>query len=478
LKEHFKHAHEDYAYLAQAACKLLDEIRYECIKNHICPNFDRFYIKNPLEIQVNQNDHLLNRPNSILKMEKMLLQLGQVPKIVLPSITLDHQPNLIVDYLRIHSRFFNNQNKLMEKCSLRNDPNIDKLLSKYSDASFLNIVLTKSAFCQLVYHLSMENSDDLKLPFSIHEKTIYFEKPLPSAKMSQREKNEKFYKKSLITTLIKQHTNFTTRSNTVMRTRAQSSSYDPNTSLKNSPQKESTIINESRKLEKSNLNVTDLSSLSKMDTFGLSQNQSKEPTEQEKEKTDLVLNSPESPPLINQKPKRAKRLVSSSSENDDDDLVKKFKSANSSDYESYEEEDENNLIIEDDNQEKQEASTSAPASPQFLFNHPAEPTSPALSTIQEPDNNFNFEMIQPKVIPLEKVETNSSKVNPSSSAQKSETPSKKSDDDSFEANNKPSLFDLISKMQEKLITPAAPSSVPTKQNQSNTSKSKIKFLHF
>ena len=93
--------------------------------------------------------------------------------------------------------------------------------------------MTGSAFVSLMYHLSCENPDELNLPVIVKnikaagfkfknlirksftnlnsnfskdgtvQKVIFIEKALLSNNLSTREKNEKFFKKSLITTLVK-----------------------------------------------------------------------------------------------------------------------------------------------------------------------------------------------------------------------------------------------------------------------------------
>lgn len=73
--------------------------------------------------------------------------------------------------------------------------------------------MTNSAFVHLVYHLAKQNEDDLKMPVIIKylvstvdkttQKTVFIDKPFISKRLNQRDKNDKFYKRSLMVTLIK-----------------------------------------------------------------------------------------------------------------------------------------------------------------------------------------------------------------------------------------------------------------------------------
>lgn len=72
-------------------------------KNESVNKFDRFYRKifDFTLGQLDENPH----QKSNLQFEKNLLHMGQLHKIVVPAITIDHQPNIIIDYERISKKF-------------------------------------------------------------------------------------------------------------------------------------------------------------------------------------------------------------------------------------------------------------------------------------------------------------------------------------------------------------------------------------
>ena len=72
-------------------------------KNENVNKFDRFYRK-ILDISISQLDENTHQKSG-LQFEKNLLYMGQLHKIVVPSITIDIQPNLIIDYERISKKF-------------------------------------------------------------------------------------------------------------------------------------------------------------------------------------------------------------------------------------------------------------------------------------------------------------------------------------------------------------------------------------
>ena len=69
--------------------------------------------------------------------------------------------------------------------------------------------MTNSAFVHLIYNLSKQNEDELKIPVMVKSldnnsiKVVFIEKPYIAKNLNQRDKNEKFYKRSLMVTLVK-----------------------------------------------------------------------------------------------------------------------------------------------------------------------------------------------------------------------------------------------------------------------------------
>ena len=67
--------------------------------------------------------------------------------------------------------------------------------------------MTNSAFVHLIYNLSKQNEDELKMPVLVKNldstKVVFIEKPYIAKNLNQRDKNEKFYKRSLMVSLIK-----------------------------------------------------------------------------------------------------------------------------------------------------------------------------------------------------------------------------------------------------------------------------------
>lgn len=95
------------------------------------------------------------------ELEKSLVQLGNIPKVILPSITLGYQPNLTIAYTPINKRAPSGHTyKKMSKIVIQDDPNAEKLAIKYK----ANIVMTNSAFVNLIYQLSKQNEDEFKMP--------------------------------------------------------------------------------------------------------------------------------------------------------------------------------------------------------------------------------------------------------------------------------------------------------------------------
>jgi hypothetical protein len=434
-------------------------------------------------------------------LEKHLVQIGNVPKIILPSITLDRQPFLTIDYSQISKRIpvAKNSKKLC-KIPLSQDPNVEKLAVKYN----CSIVMTSSSFVHLIYNLAMINTDDLELPVIIKNiqgsdktvhKVIFIEKPFIQKYLSKREKNEKFYKRSLLTTLVK-NTNMNTRArmeaNKKILTRKDSvASEKSDLSVDMDKSFDSTSSSNKRKLEQTN-NV-DYESLNDLESFGcLGKSntinttlkpivKTKSPQSKNQEnKINLNTNSKIDPiekmssntevQILNEiKPKTIKTAKNQSSAHNDS-------------YDEYSEEDEeNNLLIIDQKTDEvnttNEISPSSPpqqALPQNLFEQiniktlqqtiDNVPKSPSIESQHDEDLTF-----KPKIIPLNKPQ-----IKPQEEEKKV---SEKQEVKNVNEEEKLSLFDLISKMQEKLINTPLNTINPTHptSSASASTKSELNF---
>ena len=83
--------------------------------------------------------------------------------------------------------------------------------------------MTNSSFVNLIYYLSTEKKEELKMPITVKshstkdsdghiKKIVYIDKPFVSKDLSKREKNEKFFKRSLMVSFAKSNsTNARTR---------------------------------------------------------------------------------------------------------------------------------------------------------------------------------------------------------------------------------------------------------------------------
>ena len=120
-----------------------------------------------LHAALNNQHRAAFRPADLFVFEKKLLQLGNLAKVILPSITLSVQPSLVNDYTSMSKRVpVAKSAKKMAKISLCEDENAAPLAIKYE----CDVVMTNSAFVYLVYHLSQTkqlNLDELKMPLSV-----------------------------------------------------------------------------------------------------------------------------------------------------------------------------------------------------------------------------------------------------------------------------------------------------------------------
>lgn len=235
------------------------------------------------------------------------------------------------------------------------------------------------------------------------QKVILLEKPFIEKYLSKREINEKFYKKSLIVTLVK---------NQAGPLRQKISKI--NTDVKSSPVKESERI-----LEKLNI---DYDVMSNFESFGVESRENQQLNEDVDHNTEI------------KKIEKIKKRNRVSNDSAFDCITpKKMKSNNSSDYEDYGDETDSDdfLLAKSNNENKKEdeklqiENKEAPLSPEKTFMSSNE-------TI-------------PKVIPLNK-SSESLKIS-SEISEKHKTETATTDD----TKEKLSLFDLISKLQDKLV---------------------------
>ena len=450
--------------------------------------------------------------NGNLKLDRFLVQLGQVPKIILPTISLDHQPNLVIDYSRIYPRTFtkstssSNKHCLIEKCRLEADTNLAKLASKYE----ANVAMTNAAFVQLISRFSTATDDDeLKLPFSVRSmanpetgqtlRIVCVDKPFVAKHVSKREKNEKFFKRALMVSLVRQQPTVNTR--TANNRRQASSTAE-------------TLLNEeaclnsrnvdSRQLEK--LNVLDYDLISDVDSFGCGDKTEKKkeavqppqptPTPVQLPKTSLTkptLSSKQE--TTGSSSKRTRMSVASEEDEEEEEEQvenKKLKSTNSSDYEDYEEnsdngddeeveeeEEEKRLVISDETgQTRQKLLLEALIGKvnRIVKNDVSEPASPSSSSIQEPDE-IVYDLQKPKVIPLDKVAADDKQPSPKKSATKTVFAACTSKQAEEKIGGDLNLFDFISKMQEKLIQ--TPSNVrPASSSHTHSARGKFEEENF
>jgi len=86
---------------------------------------------------------------------------------------------------------------------------LEKNLIQLGNIPKVIFVMTNSAFVHLIYNLSKQNEDELKIPVMVKSldnnsiKVVFIEKPYIAKNLNQRDKNEKFYKRSLMVTLVK-----------------------------------------------------------------------------------------------------------------------------------------------------------------------------------------------------------------------------------------------------------------------------------
>jgi hypothetical protein len=286
LEDYFKNAQEDYDYVSQTHLRYINEM-LECMRASVNV-YEKFYVKYA-DFQMNKNALLNNshsvaarpthKPNEIFQFEKILLQLGNVAKIIFPSITLDIQPYLTTDYTSLNKRCpVARVAKKLNKLRLSEDDNVRKLAVKYD----CDMVMSNSAFISLVYHLSQtkqSNNDSLKIPVHVEDfeemgkkrRVVLIEKPLLEKHLNAREKNEKFFKRSLMVSVVKQNPQAMRATRAAVKSRADAREKAADVEIHAPPPVESTAkcVTTSRELQ--NLNV-DHSLIGSMDSFGFLDN--------------------------------------------------------------------------------------------------------------------------------------------------------------------------------------------------------------
>lgn len=245
---------------------------------------------------------------------------------------------------------------------------------------------------------------------------ILIEKPLVDKFLSTREKNEKFFKRSLMVSLVKP-------------TPVNRSRREPISARPLHPPPQSTITpTDDRKLERQN--PVDYNLLANLDTFGLSSSSAAAIS-------NVFTKEETSPPKSGDKPpvvpvlipmtaaastttpvslKRSRDPSPAASDREDESLsnqkavTKKSKSARSSDNESYsdyDDEDENEKLMIVDPEATSEKIEKLPAEEKFqtIETIDDEPKSPA-----NEENNMITETVKAKIIPLENELPKTSKV--------------------------------------------------------------------
>ena len=250
------------------------------------------------------------------------------------------------------------------------------------------------------------------------------EKPLFDKYLSTREKNEKFFKRSLMVSLVKTATLNRSRREPSSSGGATASTKRSNPTTPITPA--APHLNDDRKLERQN--PLDYNLLANLDTFGLSTSKPDPVSPKARSKSP----SNETPLIIKRARDSPKSSLSSPAVQDIQDVpvVKKSKvSPRSSDNESYseDEEDENDKLMIVDSID---VSSKLRKEKVIEIDEPKSP------------ENLNVEKtpIQAKMIPLEK--------NPSDQPKTSKEANKDEKDDDDDDDEKLSLFELIAKMHE------------------------------
>ncbi|XP_033761765.1 little elongation complex subunit 2-like [Pecten maximus] len=137
---------------------------------------------------------------------KPLLNLGSVPKMIIPTVTYDRRHQLSVDAAVVSQEnpvgCYKNKEASWnhEACSL--DQNAEILAVQHRG----HIVISPGALMCLVDNHVPDYNRDWELPFSVKEydviegerkvrhRIVYIDKPLPSSKVTERAMNTKFYK--------------------------------------------------------------------------------------------------------------------------------------------------------------------------------------------------------------------------------------------------------------------------------------------
>ncbi|XP_069111449.1 serine-rich adhesin for platelets-like isoform X2 [Argopecten irradians] len=137
---------------------------------------------------------------------KPLLQLGSVPKMIIPTVTYDRRHQLPVDTAAVSQQHPVRSDKKVdtswnhEACSM--DQNAEILAVQHRS----HVVISPGALMCLVDNHTPHYSRDWELPFSVKEydviegekkvrhRIVYIDKPFPTSNMTERTMNTKFYK--------------------------------------------------------------------------------------------------------------------------------------------------------------------------------------------------------------------------------------------------------------------------------------------
>ncbi|KAL5006318.1 hypothetical protein ScPMuIL_015124 [Solemya velum] len=168
-------------------------------------------------IEILPDENLQQAP--VLNYNRTLLELGEVPKMMLPFTLSGQKPAIKQDYSSVNRNFpasgANTENSFTwnhQPCS--QDKNAELLACKHE----CQVVLSAGALKCLISHQSGETSKPWELPFSIKEyykqdgderstlKVVYLDKPFKTTNFTMRDKNELYHKYALRSQLIQKGT--------------------------------------------------------------------------------------------------------------------------------------------------------------------------------------------------------------------------------------------------------------------------------
>jgi len=185
--------------------------------------------------------------------------------VIVPSVSQNNQANLTISYHQISSRVpVSKDSKKLGKTPISEDENAERLAIKFN----ASIVLTNSAFVNLIYYLSGENQEELKMPLNVKtlqgsdgsaRKVVFIDKPFVAKDLSKRDKNEKFFKRSLMVSFAKNSVKNRTRGG--LNRQRQQATDSLNNSVVEPVQDRSRTVNRIEDL--------DMNSVSQFESFGI-----------------------------------------------------------------------------------------------------------------------------------------------------------------------------------------------------------------